>query len=402
MQFLKAIWWVKLLGLLPGELSPNEAGWLLTPQQHMPLMANRRAQMILNRVRLFCSLFAVLTPVWAIVDLLVLPHPLAWQLALLRLAATGCFLLVLRGYRPEVTLLNAWRGMAMLFAIPTVFYVVSHVLMTHYHLVGISAAVGTGYAFLPFVLLAGLAIFPLTLIESLIFSAPILVAHMLAGHLQLPLVDWPSFWGAIWLQALLAGVAGLAGVCQLAFMIALVQQAVRDPLTGAFSRRSGTEMLELQFILATRSRSPLSVAFMDIDHFKSVNDVFGHQTGDTVLRQFAQEISGGLRKGDVLVRWGGEEFLLLLPNTDIAQAQHALLRLQQRGFGERPDGLPLTASIGIADMKVAGSDDWRDIVSLADERMYLAKQSGRNRIFGAQGCAKGCANDPGQCQTVYA
>ena len=132
-------------------------------------------------------------------------------------------------------------------------------------------------------------------------AAPILVAHVTAGYFQFSVVDWPSFWGAFWLQGLIAGVAALAGVCQLAFMIALVQQAVRDPLTGAFSRRSGEEVLELQFILASRSGSPFSVAFIDIDHFKAINDQFGHQQGDVMLKQFAQTLTQGLRKGDVVL-----------------------------------------------------------------------------------------------------
>ncbi|GHD74799.1 GGDEF domain-containing protein [Vogesella fluminis] len=395
MTIFQSSTWVKLLGLLPGELNPNEAGWLALPQHHMPLMSNRRAQMIMNRVRLFASLFAVLTPLWMFVDLLALPNPLAWQLSLLRLGATGCFVFILY-YRMEVTLFNAWRGMAMLFAIPTLFYVISYLLLARYHLSGVSAAVGTGYAFLPFVLLAGLAIFPLTLLESAAFAAPILIAHVIAGYFQFPVVDWPSFWGAFWLQGLIAGVAALAGVCQLAFMIALVQQAVRDPLTGAFSRRSGEEVLELQFILAGRSGSPFSVAFIDIDHFKAVNDQYGHQQGDVLLKQFAQTLTQGLRKGDVLVRWGGEEFLLLLPNIDCQQAMHALQRLRRNGFGLRPDRTPLTASIGVADMLEEGCNDWRRLVEIADQRMYVAKQQGRNRVIATAG------NEPPVSQPVLA
>ncbi|WP_051078334.1 GGDEF domain-containing protein [Leeia oryzae] len=373
---------VKLLGLLPGELSPTEAIWLVSPRPHMQLMGNRRAQMILNRVRLFASLFAVLTPLWMFVDLLVLPNPLAWHLVLLRIGATACFSFILFGYKPEITLMSAWRGMAMLFAIPTVFYMVSYLLLTPYHLNGASAAVGTGYAFLPFILLAGISIFPLTLFESLIFVLPILVAHILAGYFRFPVVDWPSFWGAFWLQGLIAGVAALAGVCQLAFMIALVLQAVRDPLTGAFSRRSGEEVIHLQCMLASRSGHPLSVAFFDIDHFKSINDTFGHHQGDQVLQQFAQALCDRVRQGDILIRWGGEEFLLLMPNTDCQQAMQALQRLRNHGFGRRPDDTLLTASIGVADLQEEGSHDWQTLVDIADHRMYLAKQMGRDRIIG--------------------
>jgi GGDEF domain-containing protein len=85
---------------------------------------------------------------------------------------------------------------------------------------------------------------------------------------------------AFWLLALITGVSTLAGMSQLAFMIALVRQAIRDPLTGVFSRRSGEETLDLQFTIAQRSNAALSIAFIDLDHFKSINDSFGHEAGD--------------------------------------------------------------------------------------------------------------------------
>lgn len=377
--------WDKLVGLLPGEVSTGEARWLLTPMGHMPLMSNRRALMIVNRVRLFACLFSILTPLWIVIDLLVLPAPLNWQLSLARVLATLAFWWIGRHYRFADTLMQAWGGMVLLFSVPSLFYVASHMLLVHYRLEGVSAAVGTGYAFLPFVLLAGLAIFPLTLSECIGFAIPALAAHLVAGFLQWPAVDWPSFWGSFWLQVLIAAVAGLACITQLAFMIALVQQTVRDPLTGAFARRSGEEVLELQAILAVRSNSPLSVVFIDIDHFKSVNDQFGHKAGDKVLRQLADQIGNQLRKGDVLVRWGGEEFLLLLPNTSSRQTCMALQRLQRAGFGLRPDGAPLTASMGVAEWHEEGAQDWRTLLEIADARMYQAKTGGRNRFVGPRG-----------------
>ncbi|WP_174874440.1 GGDEF domain-containing protein [Vogesella oryzae] len=372
--------WLRLVGLLPGEVNHSEARWLLSPYGHMPLMNGRRARIIVNRVRLVACLFAILTPLWIVVDLLVLPLALSWQLAVARLLASLAFMALHRHYRAGSTLLQAWGGMACLFAIPSVFYVVSHLLLLNHHLQGISAAIGTGYAFLPFVLLAGLAIFPLTLAECIGFALPALAAHILGGMLEWTSVDWPSFWGSFWLQVLIAGVAALACISQLAFMIALVQQAVRDPLTGAFSRRSGEEVLELQATLAMRCQSPLSVAFIDIDHFKSINDRFGHHAGDCALQTLAELVVEQLRKGDVLVRWGGEEFLLLLPNTTASQAVHALGRLRQGGLGLRPDGEPLTASIGVAEWQEDGVNDWRQLLELADSRMYQAKQNGRNRL----------------------
>lgn len=372
--------WQRLLGLLPGELTAHETAWLISPHQHMPLMAQRRALMIINRARLFAMLFALLTPLWIAVDAIALPLVLAAQLAGLRLMATAAFAWLVFSHQSDGSLRQAYRAMATLFAIPTLFYIASHLLLTRHHLQGLSAAIGTGYAFLPFVLLAGFAIFPLTLLESTLFAAPILVADGVAWLLQWQVIDWPSFSGAFWLLTLITGVATLASMSQLAFMIALVNQAVRDPLTGCFSRRSAEEMLDLQFTLAHRAQRPLSVAFIDLDHFKSINDRHGHEAGDRALQGLTRAINETLRHGDILTRWGGEEFLLLMPETDRQQALQALARLRLRGLGQRPDGTPLTASIGLAECLVDRPEDWHRLVEQADARMYHAKQQGRDRI----------------------
>lgn len=384
MQRITDIVWHRLTGLMPGELKQAELGWLAAPHQHLSLLTRRRATMIVNRVRLFAFLFAVLTPLWSVVDLVVFPFPLWLNLALMRLLACAAFASLLLYYRPNGDLFDAYRAMALLFAIPTAFYVASYTLLGHYQLSGISAAIGAGYAFLPFVLLAGLAIFPLTLLENLVIASPILVAQGIAGSMRWATLDWPSFAGAFWLLVLITGVSTLAGMSQLAFMIALVRQAIRDPLTGVFSRSSGEEVLELQFTIASRSNAALSVAFIDLDHFKSINDRFGHEAGDQTLRDMTDTVSSNLRRGDLLARWGGEEFLLIMPDADMTQAEAALLRLRSIGFGMRPDGAPLTASIGIAERGADQAANWKALIDLADQRMYLAKQGGRDRVFSQQ------------------
>jgi len=384
MQRITDVVWHRLTGLMPGELKQAELGWLAAPHQHLSLLTRRRATMIVNRVRLFAFLFAVLTPLWSVVDLVVFPFPLWLNLALMRLLACAAFASLLLYYRPNGDLFDAYRAMALLFAIPTAFYVASYTLLGHYQLSGISAAIGAGYAFLPFVLLAGLAIFPLTLLENLVIASPILVAQGIAGSMRWATLDWPSFAGAFWLLVLITGVSTLAGMSQLAFMIALVRQAIRDPLTGVFSRSSGEEVLELQFTIASRSNAALSVAFIDLDHFKSINDRFGHEAGDQTLRDMTDTVSSNLRRGDLLARWGGEEFLLIMPDADMTQAEAALLRLRSIGFGMRPDGAPLTASIGIAERGADQAANWKALIDLADRRMYLAKQGGRDRVFSKQ------------------
>lgn len=370
----------RLATLLPSELKPNELKHLIAPHRHTMLLTQRRATLIVNRVRLFAFLFAVLTPLWSIIDMLVFSHPLWLGLALFRFLACLAFASLLLFYKPSGDLFDAYRAIAILFAIPTVFYIASHTLLGGFQLTQLSAVVATGYAFLPFVLMAGLAIFPLTLVENWVLASILLLAQALAGYLSWSTLNWPSFAGAFWLLILIAGVTTLASLSQLAFMIALVRQAIRDPLTGVFSRGSGQEILRLQWDSARRHDSGLVVAFIDLDHFKSINDTFGHEAGDRALRDCTRHILGNLRSTDSLVRWGGEEFVVIMPDTDIEQACQALGRIVSKGLGVRPDGLPLTASIGVAERCADQLESAQELLELADKRMYMAKTAGRNRL----------------------
>lgn len=373
--------WARLAGLMPGEVHPSELMWLVSPHSHFQLLSRRRATMIVNRVRLFAFLFAVLTPLWSIVDYIVFPFPLWFSLAAMRIVVSAAFALLVMYARPSGNLGTAYRAMLVLFAIPTLFFVASHEILASYRLSGISAAMGSGYAFLPFVLLAGLSIFPLTLVENVLVASPMLLAQAMPSLLHWDTLDWAPFAGAFWLLALIAAVSTLAGLSQLTFMIAIVQQAIRDPVTGAYSRRCGQEALELQFSLAERTASPLAVAFIDLDHFKSINDSHGHDAGDRVLMNMAAWIMSGMRRGDILCRWGGEEFVIIMPNTDLGQAIQAIDRIREEGLGVRPDGVtPLTASIGIAEWRTDRIGDWKDLVEIADQRMYMAKAGGRDRV----------------------
>lgn len=371
----------RLALLLPGELRLHELLQLLTPRRHSLLLSQRRATMIVNRVRLFAFLFALLTPIWSLIDLMVFSRPLWLSLAVCRVLTCAAFACLLLLYRPNGRLFDAYRAIAILFAIPTVFYIASHTLLGGQHLDQVSAAVATGYAFLPFVLMAGLAIFPLTLQENLLLVVLLLVAQLVAGYLSWSTLSWPSFAGGFWLLILIAGVTALASMSQLAFMIALVRQAIHDPLTGVFSRGSGEEILTLHWRSAERNDAHLALAFIDIDHFKSINDHFGHEAGDTVLRELAKQLQKSLRQSDSLLRWGGEEFLLIMPGAELEQARLVLQRIVGAGLGLRPDGEPLTASIGIAERRIDQRDDCRALLDLADQRMYLAKQNGRNQII---------------------
>lgn len=371
----------RLAAISVGELNRIELTWLVLPRRHIALLERRRSDMIVSRVRLVSGLFALLTPVWIVVDLLAFPTELWSGLAVGRVIATIAFTAVVVYFRsPRYQMRDTYLALALMFAIPTLFYIFSYQMLSRFELRDMQAAIAAGYGFLPFVMIAGLSIFPLTLLESLLFAAPVLGAKVLAAALNWTALDWPSFAGALWLLMLITAVSSLASVSQLAFIIVLVRQAIRDALTGCFSRQSGEDLLELQFNISERGGTPLAVAFLDIDHFKRVNDEYGHDVGDMTLVNAAQQISSRLRTGDILVRWGGEEFVIVMPNTDAGHALIGLERVRATGLGMRPERLPLTASIGVAERIADRAADWRALVESADARMYRAKEGGRDRI----------------------
>jgi two-component system, cell cycle response regulator len=161
-----------------------------------------------------------------------------------------------------------------------------------------------------------------------------------------------------------------------------------DPLTGLYNRRHLDQELARTQSEARRRGEPMSVLMLDIDHFKRVNDTHGHPAGDLVLQAFARRLQDTLRAGDIAGRWGGEEFLLILPRTDLDGAREVGERL--RGA---VDASPVIADECPVRVTVSGGcasgliNDDTDLVALADSCLYLAKSEGRNRIVGAAAIA---------------
>ncbi|MDD3371050.1 MAG: PleD family two-component system response regulator [Alphaproteobacteria bacterium] len=164
-----------------------------------------------------------------------------------------------------------------------------------------------------------------------------------------------------------------------------LQLALVDPLTGAFNRRYLDAHFPRFVQLATENRKPLSVLMIDIDFFKRVNDTYMHAAGDAVLREIAQRISSNVRPSDFFVRMGGEEFLIVMPGTELENAEKIAQRL--RGRVEQPpfnlpDGqkIPVTISLGVAETYPHKDPSPIAVIDRADQALACAKQQGRNRV----------------------
>lgn len=217
---------------------------------------------------------------------------------------------------------------------------------------------------------------------------------------------WASF-GAVWLVGLIGLSAGYAGLNRrtedciraqnelLRVNSILEDQATTDPLTGIYNRRKFLELLQTQIHKSNRYKEPFVLILFDIDHFKAINDNYGHEAGDEILQELTRLVSGMIRRTDVFARFGGEEFVVLAHNEDAGEGC-ALAEKMRRGIhqhGFEPAGR-LTCSFGVAEYL---QDDTADsIIKRADHSMYSAKKKGRNLVEYACDCD---TLDPGKKDT---
>ncbi|MGC1376064.1 MAG: diguanylate cyclase [Anaerolineales bacterium] len=163
----------------------------------------------------------------------------------------------------------------------------------------------------------------------------------------------------------------------------LREEAIRDPLTGLFNRRYLNETLAREFARAQRGNYAISFMLLDIDHFKIFNDLYGHATGDIVLKTLASRLNSRIRTADIPCRMGGEEFLLVLPGVagEVAQVRAEYLRdqIQTMPIPYDNETLSLTVSIGISCYPKSG-ETWEELYQAVDQALYRAKQNGRNRV----------------------
>jgi diguanylate cyclase (GGDEF)-like protein len=165
----------------------------------------------------------------------------------------------------------------------------------------------------------------------------------------------------------------------------MFESSTRDALTGAYNRRHFDERLRTELAHAARHGTELSLVLFDLDHFKRVNDTFGHAVGDDVLRHVAHLTASQLRTEDVFARYGGEEFVVLVRGIGLRDATSVAERIRARIEGHPPavPGVTATISAGCASLVGCGRPDASSLIALADDRLYVAKRRGRNRVVGA-------------------
>lgn len=350
----------------------------LTATNHDADFDASRSSQIYNRFQALSSLYAVVGFLWLFADYYSIPADRFRDIAVIRILMVISFIaLAFWHYRPK-NLQMARIRLGLLTLVPTVFFVSSS-LAIH----GATAeAAQLVYSFYPFVIVAQLAIFPLTLIEGLVLAIPAFVGIFIVGFVSDELSSI-SFFGNLVLALLLMFLATWAEVSQLRMLVRLYRQATRDPLTGMFNRRLLMERVKEEEARFSRSGASLSIMIIDLDKFKRVNDNYGHLAGDKVLVRFAEVAKNAIRTEDIVGRYGGEEFMVVLPNTTLAKAEDVAERIRKACEPEiilTDDNREVTFRVSIGVSQLQLGETGSNALERADTALYLAKETGRNRV----------------------
>lgn len=345
--------------------------------EHSQLFEYHRARIIIARVRQSATLFLALSFIGICINFLIFREASAIELANVLLPAGSAYVILIAQSEGRPSISRARLALALLFTISAVvvmFY--NHVLKD----TNVSDARNNAeliYALFPLVLLASETLFPMTGIEALLLCDLPVLSLLLIAYFSYaePIIPGFDDFPLLILLLLLSVIVGAGSYSQLRLMKQVLRQSLRDPLTQALTRNSGELAIQLQLSQAKRTRSPFAVAFLDIDNFKRINDLGGHEAGDTVLRGVADLLRTRLRESDTLIRWAGDEFLIVMPNATADEASARLVSLTDNPGCPKIGGETIAWSCGAVQWSTqSANSSWQDLVAAADAKMYLAKR----------------------------
>lgn len=353
----------------------NALSDLISTKLHSDDFIATRTSYITIRLWFMCMFFALSVPIFSGFDFVLFPNSEALDLLVARVVLSLslfslAYLLKVRARVNTVRLV-----MPLAFLAPMIFYVASMIIVTDLP----KDEIPSIFAMLPYFILAMLGLFPLTISGGFFVIVCIFVPFVIYNLVLINQPFW-LFFNDVWLFMLFAGISLWLQVGQLSMLMKLYRESTVDPLTKLINRR-------VLLRLAQRSHKydeVYSVVMFDLDRFKRINDNYGHSAGDEILVATANAIRHALRPTDIIARFGGEEFVAVLPETKLSDATTIASRVATAISSQittLADGkeLTVTASIGVTQRKAEESLD--DALKRADDFLYFAKENGRDRVI---------------------
>lgn len=351
---------------------------ILSALLHTRDFKDSRAGYIASRLRFMAFFFAVAVPLYIPVDYFTLKAEHFMPIVIARCILSLAHIAIGLSTLLNLTLRQVNTLVAMEILAASLFYVVTMGIL----LGGSNGVPPIGYSFMPFLIIAMLGVFPLTLASSLLIM--MLVVGSYAGlQIWLGALFSRETLDALYLFLLFMGIILWLQSGQLLMLLKLYRESTRDPLTGLINRRVLMKFLEGEIDQNLKSGRHFSVLMLDLDRFKRINDDYGHLTGDMVLMATARMLEHELRLGDIVARFGGEEFVVVLPGVTEDMAAAVAERICKACTGVRvlaTDGREVTFTCSIGVTEYISGEAIEITLGRVDDALYDAKNLGRNRV----------------------
>lgn len=355
---------------------------IISTRYHSNDFVETRAEYIAMRLRVMAFFFAIAVPLWIPIDSVTLrpEHFPAIALARSMLAALLLLIAVLTLRKLSSRQTHALLSLAIIA--PLAFYAASIFILNQ----PVAETPLVGYSLMPGVMAAMLGLFPLTLAFGLLLSAAIVLAQLGITAYLGPLISLDTL-DKLWVLMMIIGVSLWIQTGQLLMLLKLYRESTQDPLTGLINRRVLMKRLAAEITRNNEEQRPFCILMFDLDRFKRVNDNYGHLTGDKVLKETAKILKNGLRDHDIIARFGGEEFVAVLPNVTSEGAMEVAERIRQNCHDTRVSApndevIQLSTSVGVTQYETGEAIE--ATLARVDECLYKAKEQGRNRVIHRQ------------------
>lgn len=355
---------------------------IISTRHHSDDFIETRAEYIALRLRFMAIFYAIAVPLWIPFDYLLLRPEHFGPMVIARLLLAG-FLLPLG----LLTLrrLTSWQVHAVLALTiigPCVFYAAAMLILNQ----GVAEPPLAGYSFMPFLAIAMLGVFPLTLVWGIALTATVVLVHLGLAASQGQLMTTNTA-NDLWVFLMIGGISLWIQSGQLLMLLKLYRESTQDPLTGLINRRVLMKRLTAEIAHVSEGKRSFCVLMFDLDRFKRINDNHGHLTGDKVLRTTARLLQDGVREHDIVARFGGEEFVAVLPGSTSEEAIAVAERIRQRCqettvAAPNGEGIQLSTSVGVTEYEAGEAVE--ATLSRVDDSLYKAKELGRNRVIHSQ------------------
>lgn len=355
---------------------------IVSARHHSDDFIETRDGYITIRLRFMAFFYALAVPLWIPCDYLFLRPEHFPPMVIARLLLSGVLLTIGFLTLRKLATRGVHLSLALAIIAPCLFYVGALLILQQ----EVAELPQAGYSFMPFLMVAMLGVFPLTLAWGSALIAAIISIY-LGQAAALGQLMTPDTIDKLWVFLMFGGITLWIQAGQLLMLLKLYRESTQDPLTGMVNRRVLMKRLVSEIAHVDDGKPPFCILMFDMDRFKRINDNHGHLTGDKVLKTAAKLIQSSLRGNDMVARFGGEEFVAVLPGSGVEEAIAVAERVRQRCYAAQitaPDGQLLRLSVSVGVTQYEPGEAIEMTLNRVDDSLYKAKEQGRNRVIHSQ------------------